>query len=145
MTLSGLEQEQGRPDTSGQASRQLTRSSGTHDDEQRGDMRSSISQKQQPFDHDPNCQLGMLRNMSTQSQQIPVRKVPRGSREGLLSSLSLLYEAQEPKHYPRSVKWFITLVIALAAVTGNMGASIMYRMSPLPSFQDVCNHPIEFI
>ncbi|KAI9661396.1 MAG: hypothetical protein M1831_003129 [Alyxoria varia] len=125
MTFSDIGKEEGNPEELGQDSQRLRRSDSTYDYGEHEDIRS-VSQKEQPVGYDPSGQPEMSRTMSTQSQQTPVRKVPRRSRDGLLSSLSLLYEAQEPKHYPRSVKWFITFVIALAAVTANMGASIVY-------------------
>lgn len=45
-----------------------------------------------------------------------LRKVPDGKRAGLLARFSLIYEAEEPKAYPRKLKWFITFNVALAAV-----------------------------
>lgn len=66
--------------------------------------------------------------VSTTSSVVPaVVKVPRGKRTGLLASWTLLYEAEEPKHYPRKIKWLITFMIALAAVSAPMGSSIVLR------------------
>ena len=54
-------------------------------------------------------------------------KVPRSDRRGLLGKLTVLAEVEEPKHYPNSVKWFITFVIALAAVAAPAGSTILLR------------------
>ena len=65
--------------------------------------------------------------VSASSIAVSVIKVPRRNRTGLLASWCLLYEAEEPKNYPRNVKWLITLWIALAAITAPMGSSIILR------------------
>ena len=77
------------------------------------------------------------RTVSAQSKIIPVKKVPRASRTGLFARLSLLYEAEEPKHYPRVIKWYITFVIGLAAFAAPMGSSIVYRKLPSTSYQAI--------
>lgn len=64
---------------------------------------------------------------SGQSVLVPVVRIPRAERTGLLGRFSILYEAEEPKNYPRKIKWFITLWIAMAAVTAPMGSSIILR------------------
>ena len=67
------------------------------------------------------------RTTSAQSRPIAVKKVPRRARAGLLGRFSMLYEAEEPKHYPRGIKWFITFNISLAAVAAPMGSSLILR------------------
>jgi hypothetical protein len=56
-------------------------------------------------------------------------KVPRSKRRGLFGRFTLLAEVKEPKHYPRRTKWWITFVIALAAVAAPMGSAIVFRKS----------------
>ena len=71
--------------------------------------------------------LQASRTVSVQSRPISVKRVPRASRAGLLARFSLLYEAEEPKHYPRKIKWTITFIISLAAVAAPMGSSLILR------------------
>ena len=54
-------------------------------------------------------------------------KVPKSQRRGLLSRLAILAEVEEPKHYSRQSKWFITFVVASAAAAAPMGSAIFYR------------------
>lgn len=54
-------------------------------------------------------------------------KVLRSDRRGLLKHYTMLAEVEDPKKYPRSTKWFITFVIACAAVSAPMGSAIMFR------------------
>lgn len=65
--------------------------------------------------------------VSASSVAVSVVKVPRSNRTGLLARWCLLYEAEEPKNYPRKVKWLITFWIAAAAITAPMGSSIILR------------------
>ena len=62
----------------------------------------------------------------TVEQPAPV-VVPRAQRRGLLARFSFVAEVEEPKHYPRRIKWFITFVVALAAVAAPMGSTIFFR------------------
>lgn len=79
-------------------------------------------------DDDLESRPGLSHTVSTTSSVVPaVVKVPRGKRTGLLASWTLLYEAEEPKHYPRKIKWLVTFMIALAAVSAPMGSSIILR------------------
>ncbi|KAK4692634.1 hypothetical protein P7C71_g4613, partial [Lecanoromycetidae sp. Uapishka_2] len=57
---------------------------------------------------------------------VPV-KVPRAQRRGLFGRFALVAEVEEPKHYPRRTKWWITFVIALAAVAAPMGSAIIFH------------------
>ena len=83
------------------------------------DEQSPNVQKRPPLHH----------AVSASSIAVPVVKVPRRDRTGLLAKWCLLYEAEEPKNYPRNVKWLITFWIALAAITAPMGSSIILRAS----------------
>ena len=62
----------------------------------------------------------------------PPVKIPRAKRRGLFGQLTLLAEVQEPKHYPRKAKWFITFNVAFAAIAAPMGSAIIFREKPLP-------------
>lgn len=72
------------------------------------------------------------RTVSTQSQPVSVERVPLRHRAGLLAKLSILYEAEEPKDYPRNVKWFITFIIGVAAFAAPMGSAIILRTPSKP-------------
>ena len=56
-------------------------------------------------------------------------KVPHSKRRGLFGRFTIVAEVEEPKHYPRRTKWFITFVIALAAVAAPLGSVIIFRKS----------------
>lgn len=60
---------------------------------------------------------------------VPV-KVPRATRRGLFGRFTILAEVEEPKDYPNKTKWFITFVIATAAVAAPMGSTIFFRTKP---------------
>lgn len=63
------------------------------------------------------------------SQEAPVAlKVPRAQRRGLFGRFTLLAEVNDPRRYPRRVKWFITFVIACAALVAPLGSTIIFRM-----------------
>ncbi|MCJ1419877.1 hypothetical protein MMC32_006233 [Xylographa parallela] len=53
-------------------------------------------------------------------------KTPRSQRRGLLARFAILAEVEEPKHYSRRSKWFITFVVALAAVAAPIGSAIFF-------------------
>jgi len=73
----------------------------------------------------------------TSSSRRSVVKVPRSQRTGLLGRFTILYEAEEPKDYPRRIKWFLTTIIAFAAVTAAMGSSII--LPALPEIRSTFN------
>ncbi|KAL9119828.1 MAG: hypothetical protein Q9187_003618 [Circinaria calcarea] len=66
-------------------------------------------------------------NPRTEPPTPPAVKVPKSQRRGLLSRFAILAEIEEPKHYSRRSKWFITFVVASAAATAPMGTAIIYR------------------
>lgn len=108
------------------------------EDEGRGRGRTrleSIESYAEPTTSDEETQQfpAARREASVQSRAVSVKVVPRSERAGLLGRFAILYEAEEPRNYPRKIKWFITLWIALAAVTAPMGSSIILRMSRDPS------------
>lgn len=54
--------------------------------------------------------------------------VPRSRRRGLLGRFAFVIpEVEKPYEYKRSTKWFITLIVALAAAAAPMGSSIFLR------------------
>lgn len=57
-------------------------------------------------------------------------KIARSQRRGLFGRFTLVAEVEEPKHYPRRTKWFITFNIALAAVAAPLGSAIIFRKVP---------------
>lgn len=57
----------------------------------------------------------------------PAIVVPRMKRRGLFGQLTLVAEVEDPKTYPRKMKWFITFIVAVAAVAAPGGSSIFFR------------------
>jgi hypothetical protein len=57
----------------------------------------------------------------------PAVPVPRLSRRGLFAAVCLMDEVDEPKHYTRPQKWWITFVVALASVAAPIGSNILLR------------------
>ena len=94
------------------------------------DQQLSHDIEKAPSHHEPNDQTRpeLSRTVSAQSKPLSLKKVPVSKRSGLFARLSFLYEADEPKAYPRKVKWLITFIISLAAVAAPMGSSIILRM-----------------
>ncbi len=58
-------------------------------------------------------------------------KVRRSARRGLFGRFTILAEVEEPKHYERRTKWFITFMIAIAAAAAPLGSAILFRMFSL--------------
>ena len=63
----------------------------------------------------------------------PPVEVPRSERRGLFGRITFIPEVVEPKHYVRSTKYFITVVIALAGIAAPLGSAIIFRKSSLGS------------
>ena len=78
-------------------------------------------------DEDLERRADLGRAIYTHSDAPSCRKLPLKNRAGLFARLSFLYEAEEPKLYPRSVKWYITFIIALAGLAAPMGSAIILR------------------
>lgn len=53
--------------------------------------------------------------------------IPRGERRGWLAKFSVVAEVEDPKHYARRTKWFITAIVAVAAAAAPMGSGIVLR------------------
>lgn len=79
---------------------------------------------------EPGTEQRDLEKVQTEIQDPEPVKVPRSQRRGLFARLTILAEVENPKHYSRRVKWYITFVIALAAVAAPLGSSIIFRMRP---------------
>ncbi|OOQ87176.1 putative MFS multidrug resistance transporter [Penicillium brasilianum] len=56
----------------------------------------------------------------------PAVKVPRLKRRGLFGQMTLVAEVEDPKTYPRKMKWFITFIVAVAGATAPMGSSVFF-------------------
>ncbi|MCJ1310068.1 hypothetical protein MMC25_003729 [Agyrium rufum] len=62
----------------------------------------------------------------------PAVKVPRSKRRGILGRFTVLAEVEQPLHYTRHQKWFITFVVASAAIAAPIGSAIFF-----PSLEEV--------
>lgn len=63
----------------------------------------------------------------------PPVNVPRLKRRGLFGQMTLVAEVENPKTYPRKMKWFITFIVAVAGATAPMGSSVFFRKWCAPS------------
>jgi hypothetical protein len=97
-----------------------------HDTHSRSDA-SSIHDDGPTEDDDPENTLPRLQRQSTELG--PAVKVARLKRRGLLGQLALVAEVENPKTYPRRMKWFITFIVALAGSTAPLGSAIFFRES----------------
>ena len=70
-----------------------------------------------------------LENFETETQDPEPIKVPRSQRRGLFGRFTILAEVEEPKHYSRKAKWYITFIVALAAMAAPLGSAIIFRMA----------------
>lgn len=73
-----------------------------------------------------DVELGVLKKVQDSPKPQPV-KVPRHKRHGLFRQFTILAEVEEPKDYPNKTKWFITFVVAMAAVAAPLGSTIIFR------------------
>ena len=71
-----------------------------------------------------------LEKVETDIQHPEPVKVPRSQRRGLFGRLTILAEVEEPKHYSQRAKWYITFVVAMAAIAAPLGSTIIFRMRP---------------
>lgn len=62
---------------------------------------------------------------ATESNHPAPVKIPKSQRRGLLGRFTLVAEVEDPKDYARSTKWYITFVVALAAVAAPLGSAII--------------------
>jgi multidrug resistance protein len=51
--------------------------------------------------------------------------IPRAQRRGLLARFTLIPEVQNPYHYARPTKWFLTFIVAFCAMAAPMGSAIV--------------------
>jgi multidrug resistance protein len=58
--------------------------------------------------------------------------IPRSQRRGLLARFTLIPEVENPEHYPRQTKWFLTFIVAFCAMAGPMGSAIV-----MPVLQEI--------
>ena len=63
----------------------------------------------------------------------PAVKVSHTQRRGFFGRFTFIAEVEEPKHYSRAIKWFITFIVASAAVAAPLGSAIIFRMHRLPA------------
>ena len=82
-----------------------------------------------------------LEEVETETEDPEPIKVPRSQRRGLFGRFTILAEVEEPKHYPRKVKWYITFVVALAAMAAPLGSAIIFRMAQTKAYQLWLTHP----
>ena len=54
-------------------------------------------------------------------------KVPRSERRGLGGRFTVVAEVTDPKEYPRSIKYLITVIIAFAGTAAPLGSTIIFR------------------
>ena len=85
---------------------------------------ATVNEKTDKNDEKEN---GLAPSVSAASEHPPPVKVPRSKRRGLFARFALVAEIEEPKHYSRGIKWYITFVIALAAVAAPLGSTIILR------------------
>ena len=65
----------------------------------------------------------------TDTQDPEPIKVPRSQRRGLFGRFTIVAEVEEPKHYSRRAKWYITFVVASTAAAAPLGSTIIFRMT----------------
>ena len=70
-----------------------------------------------------------LDKIDTETQDPEPIKVPRSQRRGLFGRFTILAEVEEPRHYSRKAKWYITFIVALAAMAAPLGSAIIFRMA----------------
>jgi hypothetical protein len=76
-----------------------------------------------PEDMEPT-QPSKSRTSSVRSRPISIK---RSKRRGLLARFTIIPEVQNPYDYKRSIKWFITFQVAMAAAAAPMGSAIILR------------------
>lgn len=86
---------------------------------------STINEEDERKD-EKDVELGQATSAASEQDPPPV-KIPRSKRRGLFARFSVIAEVEEPKHYARRTKWFITFIIALAAVAAPLGSAIILR------------------
>jgi multidrug resistance protein len=101
------------------------------DHEIRSQSETSSIHGDEDGNHDPEDIHPQLQRQLTEIG--PAVKVSRLKRRGLFGQLALVAEVENPKTYPRKMKWFITFIVALAGSTAPMGSSIFFRKFSIQS------------
>jgi hypothetical protein len=70
----------------------------------------------------PNPPTTLSRTVSVIPEAVVVE---RRNRRGLFGKLALIPEVENPYHYTRRIKWFITFVIAICGAAAPMGSAIV--------------------
>lgn len=76
-------------------------------------------------DHEDASTLEKQATASIASEDIEPIFVPKAQRRGLLARVAIIAEVEDPKHYARRTKWFITFVVAVAGAAAPMGSGII--------------------
>ncbi|KAL8636411.1 MAG: hypothetical protein Q9228_006193 [Teloschistes exilis] len=76
--------------------------------------------------HEDNVQLEHTTSTADSIHPVAV-KVLKAQRRGLFGRFTVLAEVEEPKDYAQGTKWFITFIVALAAVAAPLGSAIILR------------------
>ncbi|KAL8957768.1 MAG: hypothetical protein Q9183_005972, partial [Haloplaca sp. 2 TL-2023] len=85
---------------------------------------SAIREGGNENEDEKDAELAHVISTSGSAHPPPV-KVPKARRRGLFARFVILAEVEQPKDYARRSKWFITLIIALAAVAAPLGSAII--------------------
>lgn len=80
----------------------------------------------------PDEEVGKIEGVQAQSLDTSAHCISDNAmsiktHHGFLGWASLIPEIENPYHYGKKAKWLITSVVAIAAATAPMGASIFYR------------------
>ncbi|KAJ5190430.1 uncharacterized protein N7498_009415 [Penicillium cinerascens] len=79
------------------------------------------------MDHDEEKNVPEPEPLQRASTELgPAVTVPRLKRRGLLGQFALVAEIENPKTYPRRMKWFITFIVAVAGAAAPLGSSIFF-------------------
>ncbi|QBM89631.1 Multidrug resistance protein [Metschnikowia aff. pulcherrima] len=78
------------------------------------------------------ARLDLTRSKASASSIRSLNRVPKDQRRGLLSSITIMPEYNDPRSYRRLQKLIIVCIVAFAGVAGPMGTSIL-----LPAVKDV--------
>ena len=76
---------------------------------------------------EPDAHQRDVERVESETQDPTPVKVPRSQRRGLFGRFTIVAEVEEPKHYSRRTKWYITFVVSLAAVAAPIGSTVIFR------------------
>ncbi|KAL9058123.1 MAG: hypothetical protein Q9206_002060 [Seirophora lacunosa] len=63
--------------------------------------------------------------------------IPKSQRRGILGRFTAVAEVEEPKDYSRRTKWYITFVVAMAAMAAPLGSAIILRAGTIADIWEV--------